>query len=67
MHNKLSAAGLASMVLFAIVNMAVVLELPGSTRWTCISHDQSCLLASLELVDGSRQQYQGFRTSALPV
>jgi hypothetical protein len=54
MHNKLSATGLASMVLFAIMNMTVFRELLGSTPWTRISHDHSCLLASRELVGGSR-------------
>jgi hypothetical protein len=67
MPNKLSAAGFASMVLFAMVNMTVLLELLGSTRWTRIAHDHSYLLASMDMVGGSRQQYQGFGTRALHI
>jgi hypothetical protein len=40
MPNKWSAAGFASMVLLAMVNMTVFLELLGSTHWTHIAYDR---------------------------
>jgi hypothetical protein len=44
---KLAPAYLALMILFAVVNMAVFLELWRSTPWTCVSDDHGCCWAFL--------------------
>jgi hypothetical protein len=40
--NELSATILAAMVLFAVMSVAISLEVLGSRRWTRVSLDHSC-------------------------
>jgi hypothetical protein len=55
------------MVLLPIVNMAILLEVLGSTLWTHVCHDHSSPLASLHLVGVCGQPYHGIVSKALPV
>ena len=41
-YNTATPARLALVILFAIVDMAMVLALHGATPWTCVSDDQHC-------------------------
>jgi hypothetical protein len=66
-QDNLAATRLTLMVLLPGMNMAVFLELLGSTRGTCLSHDHSALLASFVLVGVSGQPYHGIVSPALPV
>jgi hypothetical protein len=66
-HNELSAASLAAMMLFASMNMPIFLELLRTARWTRVSHDHTCLLASLVSASGSGQPYQDIVFRALPL
>ena len=54
-QNTLLTECLAAMVLCAMVNVAILLEVLGATRWTRVSHDHSGLLASLVSVGGVSQ------------
>jgi hypothetical protein len=45
-EHKLATTGLALVVLFAVMDMPMFLELLGSTCWTCLSHDHDCVRAS---------------------
>jgi hypothetical protein len=55
-HDKLATAGLALMVLLAIMNMAIFLKLLRSTSWARVSHDHGSLLTSAVSVTVSGQQ-----------
>jgi hypothetical protein len=44
------------MVLFAVVDMSIFLELLGATPWARVSHDHGALLTSSESVTVSSQQ-----------
>ena len=55
-HDKLATAGLALMVLLAIVNMAIFLKLLHSTSWARVSHAHGLLLTSAVSVTVSGQQ-----------
>jgi hypothetical protein len=66
-QDKLAAIRLTLMVLLPGMDMAVLLEVLGSTRGACLSHDHSALLASFVLVGISGQPYHGIVSPALPV
>jgi hypothetical protein len=66
-HDELPATGLAAMILFASVDMAIFLELRGCTGWTHFSCNQSFLLTSLVLASGFDQPYHGIIGRALPL
>jgi hypothetical protein len=66
-HDELPATGLAAMVLFASVDMAIFLELRGCTGWTRVSCTHSFLLTSLVSIGGSDQPYHRIVGRALPL
>jgi hypothetical protein len=66
-HDELPATGLAAMILFASVDMAIFLELRGCTGWTRFSCNHSFLLTSLVSGGGSNQPYYGIVGRALPL
>jgi hypothetical protein len=66
-ENKLATTGLTLVVLFAVMDMPIFLELLGSTCWTCLSHEDHCVQASLIFVGDFGQRYQGIKSKALLV
>jgi len=58
-YNTVTPARLALVILFAIVDMAIVLTLHGATPWTYVSDDQHCcrlpLISVLFLTDSSTE------------
>src|SRR5262249_3575942 len=66
LEGELSATVLAAMGLFAVVHMAIVLELLKFALWTRVSHDHGFLLTSLVSVGDSDQRCHGIVDRALP-
>jgi hypothetical protein len=55
-QDKLAMTGLALMVLFTVVYMAIFLKLARATSWARVSHGHGVLLTSPALVTVSSQQ-----------